>query len=308
MFNSTYTRFQDFKNGALLALANVAVALLLFAGVLSLYEGLGRNFGILDYPTLKLYGIPIGLLLLALGMVTARLWIFESDGEDHRRRQATPRPAPHLGVVPPLLFGPAPAAPANENHAPNVGIPKREATSMRYLCQHTLYAYDATSLVGLRTVVHNGAIESIDENGAVRIDLPNLDELRAAVAMLRCLLPIKLLGRETRVIRRFMGLNPSELLEKLGEQAPSGLISRWESEELPMDDLTEKRLRQVVCEELGRMAPHLDYDFSKIAEFRIVDPWSRDPTYELPPVVLNWVQVKGESGSFSGAWNDKWAA
>jgi hypothetical protein len=294
--------------GAILALANVGVALLLFAGVLFLYEGLGHDFGILDHVRLKPYGIPIGLLLLALGMGIARLWIFEWDGEDRSQRQAPSRPAPHLGAVPPLLFGPPPTAPANENHAPSIRIPRRAATSKRYLCQHTLYAYDATSLVGLRTIVHNGAIESIDESGGVRIDLPNLDELRAAVAVLRCLLPIKLLGREIRVMRRFMGLSPWELLEKLGEQAPSGLLSRWESEELPMDELTEKRLRQVVCEELGPKALHLEYDVSKIAQFRIVDPWSGNPTYDLPPVVLNWVQVKGESGSISGAWNDKWAA
>jgi hypothetical protein len=156
--------------------------------------------------------------------------------------------------------------------------------------------------------VHNGAIESIDERGGVRIDLPNLDELRAAVATLRCLLPIKLRGREIRAIRRFMGLRPSELLEKLGEQAPSELLSRWESEELPLDELTEKTLRQVACKELGSKAPHLECDISKIAEFRIVDPWRGDPSYELPPIVVNWVQVKGESGSLSGAWNDKWAA
>jgi len=302
-------RFQDFKNGAILALANVAVALLLFVGVLFLYEGMGRDFRILDYSSLKPYGIPIGFLLVGLGMVIARFWIFEWGGEDRRERQVTRRSEPHLGAVPPLLFGPPPATPANENHAPNAGISKQATTkSKRYLCQHTLYAYDATSLVGLRAVVHNGAIESIDERGAVRIDLPNFDELRAAVAILRCLLPIKLLGREIRVIRRFMELSPSELLEKLGEQAPSELLSRWESEELLMDDLTEKRLRQVACEELGSKAPHLEYDVSKIAQFRIVDPWGRDPSYELPPVVVNWVQVKGESGSLSGAWNDKWAA
>src|SRR5215471_20570373 len=195
MTNPATSRFRDLQGSAILALAHLIVGLLLFAGALFLYEGLGYKFRILGHPSLEPYGIPIGLLLLCLAVATARLWIFEWEQEDRGQRRGRTAAPPPPDVMPRLQFVPSSTA-ANENRAPSIGIPNQAATSKRYLCQHTLYAYDATSLIGLRTVVHNGAIESIDENGAVRIDLPNLDELRAAVAILLCLLPIKLLGRE----------------------------------------------------------------------------------------------------------------
>jgi hypothetical protein len=319
MAKSTSTRLFELHNGAILALANVVVAVLLFAGALFLYEGLGQDFRILDYPSLKPYGMFIGLLLLGLGVATAKLWIFGPDRRDRDRQGATPPPAPPRRVIPQAWLAPPSPTAANENRAetragkvgaPNIGAHDQcqAAVAQRYGSQRTLVAYDATSLVGLRAVVHNGAVEKIGNGGEVRIDVPNLDELRAAAAILRCLLPIKLRGREMTAIRTIMGLGRSDLLGRLGEQAPSELLLRWESEDPPMDELTEKRFRHLVCEEVAPGASHLEYDAAKIAQFRIVDPWRKDPTYEIPPVILNWVQVTDESGSVARAWNDDRAA
>jgi hypothetical protein len=87
--NSTSTRLQVFRGSARLALAYALVALLLLAGVQFLYEGLGLDFRVFDYPILKPIDLPIGLLLLGLGMATARFWIFKRDREDRSHPPAT---------------------------------------------------------------------------------------------------------------------------------------------------------------------------------------------------------------------------
>jgi hypothetical protein len=52
----------------------VLIALSILLGVLCFYEGLGLEFRILDYDFLDKFGIPIGLALIALGALIAKLW------------------------------------------------------------------------------------------------------------------------------------------------------------------------------------------------------------------------------------------
>jgi hypothetical protein len=127
MTNSAGISFQNFRNGAIQALPNIVVALLLFIGVLFLYEGLGIDFRILDYSTLKPYGIPIGLFLLCSGTVTARLWIFEPDPKVQDPGRATTPPQSFAGALSSLR--PYGTAPTNENRAPSVGLATRVSIS-----------------------------------------------------------------------------------------------------------------------------------------------------------------------------------
>src|SRR6185295_13277469 len=62
--------------------------------------------------------------------------------------------------------------------------------------EHVLDEYDATALVGLRTTVHDAAIERVEEAGETTIEVPCLREMLAAAAMKRCLTPIRLRGHE----------------------------------------------------------------------------------------------------------------
>ena len=314
MTNSADTGLQNFHSGAIQALAHVAVASLLFIGVLFLYEGLGVDFRILDYAALKPYGITIGLFLLCSSMVTARLWIFERDLNFQGRGRATTPPGSFAGAASPMQRGPYSTTPVNDNRTPDVASPSRatigkDDPSISEPYRHVLDPYDATALVGVHTIVHNGAIESIERGGSgVRIDIPNLDELRAGAAVLRCLLPIKLRGREIRAIRTIARLAPSDLLRGWAETTDPNLLLQWESENQSMDEVTEKTLRQRVCATVGPKAAHVHYDASTIEGFKIVDPWKCDPSYQVPPVILNWVPVKEGTDSASGAWNDEWAA
>src|SRR4051812_47553075 len=101
----------------------------------------------------------------------------------------------------------------------------RTATVVRLLEE-----YDATTLVGLKTVVRNATVERTSEDGEVSIELPKLRELMAAAAVVRCLIPIKLRGWEMRAMRRIMGFTLSDLANKLDEKTAVETVSRWETE------------------------------------------------------------------------------
>lgn len=162
----------------------------------------------------------------------------------------------------------------------------------------TLYTYDASALVGLRTIVHDAAIERVDADGEKTIEMPSLRELLAASVMKRCLTPIRLRGHEIKAIRRILKFTLNDLAKKLDERTAIETVSRWESEAQPMGGYVEKLLRLLVCEELKEEAPGIKYDASMIAHLRVMDPWCVNPNYEIPAIELWYIE----------AWNAKMAA
>jgi DNA-binding transcriptional regulator YiaG len=174
--------------------------------------------------------------------------------------------------------------------------------------ERVLEKYDATVHVGLRTIVCHAAIERVDEDGEETIELPNPRQLRASAAMSRCLMPIRLKGKEIRAIRKIMGLTLAELSKRLDEKTAVETVSRWESEAQPMGGYAEKILRLLVCEELKTEAPGIGYNGSMIAHLIVKDPWRADPNYEVPTIVLNYIQMKEPSGIIVRTWNEKKAA
>jgi len=168
--------------------------------------------------------------------------------------------------------------------------------------ERTLDEFDATPLVGLRTLVKDAAIERADENGEITIDLPKLRELLAAAAVTRCLMPIRLRGAEMKAMRKAMKMTLSDLAKKLDDRTAPETVSRWESEAQPMGGYVEKLLRLLVCESLKEEAPGIEYNASLIANLRVIDPWRADPNYVVPPVVLVLVKIKQQSGPVIEAW------
>src|SRR6266705_1662244 len=73
--------------------------------------------------------------------------------------------------------------------------------------ERVLEEYDATPLVGLRTLVHNAAIERA-----------LLRELLASAAVKRCIMPLRLRGSEVKAMRRILKLTLAELAKKLDER------------------------------------------------------------------------------------------
>jgi len=171
-----------------------------------------------------------------------------------------------------------------------------------------LDTYDATPHVGLRTIVCGAAIERVDEDGEETIELPKQRELRASAAVVRCLIPIKLQGWEIKAMRKIMNLTLAELASRLDERTAPETVSRWESDAQPMGGYADRVLRLIICEDLRKEAPGIEYKAARIANMRVKDPWRAAPDYELPPIVLHLIQLKERSGSIIETWNAKLAA
>jgi DNA-binding transcriptional regulator YiaG len=167
--------------------------------------------------------------------------------------------------------------------------------------------YDASALVGLHTIVCDAAIERVDTSGERTVEVPKLRELSASAAVSRCLMPIRLRGAEIKAMRKIMRLTLGDLAKRLDDRTAPETISRWESEAQPMGGYAEKILRLLVCEELKKEAPGIDYDGSKIAHLKVVDPWRADSNYKAPPVTLTYMPMRVDHTVIE-AWNEKKAA
>lgn len=174
--------------------------------------------------------------------------------------------------------------------------------------ERILNEYDATVHVGIRTIVCHAAIERIDADGEETIELPKPRQLRAAAAMMRCLMPVRLRGKEIKALRKILGRTLAEFAKDLDEKTAAETVSRWESEAQPMGGYAEKILRLLVCEELKKEAPGVEYNGSMISKLNVKDPWRANPDYVVPSVVLSFIQMKEQSGSIIETWNAKKAA
>lgn len=168
----------------------------------------------------------------------------------------------------------------------------------------TLNRYDATPLIGLKTYVYNAAIERIDpETQEVTVELPKQRALLASAAIVRCLTNIRLRGWEIKALRKITRMTATEFAKKLDEKTAAETISRWETEKQPIGGFAEKTLRLLVCEELRKEAPGIDYDGSKIAYLRVLDPWLMNKDFEVPYIHLVLARLKKEqSGDVVDAW------
>ncbi len=171
-----------------------------------------------------------------------------------------------------------------------------------------LDSYDATVHVGISTVIYRAAIVQYDEDGEETIEIPRQDELRASVAVARCLMPIRLRGSELKAIRKILGKTLEEMAKSLDERTAMETVSRWESETQPMGGYAEKLFRLFVCEELKDHAPGIEYNGKMIADLRVLDPWRVDAEFQVPPVHLSLIELKERSGTIIEAWNERKAA
>lgn len=171
--------------------------------------------------------------------------------------------------------------------------------------ERVLDTYDATVHVGLRTVVCGAAIERVDANGEETIELPKPRELRAAAAIVRCLMPDKLQGSEIKAMRKIMGLTLADLAKQLDERTAPETVSRWEANAQPIGGYADKVLRLLVCETLSKEAPGVAYNGALLATLRVRDPWKADPAYRSPPIVLRLIQLKKQSGGIIETWNER---
>jgi DNA-binding transcriptional regulator YiaG len=172
-----------------------------------------------------------------------------------------------------------------------------------------LKIYDATPLIGLCTIVHNGAIRHVDEQGEESIEIPKMRELAASAAVARCLMPVRLRGAEMKAMRKIMGMTIQDLAKNLDERTAPETISRWETEAQAMGGYVEKLLRLLVCETLCEAAPGVPYEAKKIAYLKVLDPWRGREAFEVPAVEFSLVRLREKEGApLIDAWDLKMAA
>ncbi len=164
--------------------------------------------------------------------------------------------------------------------------------------------YDASTLVGLRVVVHDAAIEHRDEDSEISIEVPKLRKLMAAASIARCLMPAKLRGGEIKAIRKIMDLTLAEMAARMDARTAPETVCRWEAEAQPMGAYAEKVFRLLACEALAGEAPGVEYHAAALADLAIVD--QRDAAE--PVVHLVYLPMRQESGEITKTYNDKLAA
>lgn len=168
--------------------------------------------------------------------------------------------------------------------------------------ERLLEQHDVSDLIGLRVVVANAVREITEEDGDVSVEIPNIDELSAVAGLTRCLMPLRLRGKELRAIRRIAGWSAAELAERMGEKTSPETISRWENDRQPMGGYAEKVFRLVICDELRGRAPGVDYRDGAIAKLVVLDPWREDAAYVVPAIVVDRVRVKRDGQETVSAW------
>jgi transcriptional regulator with XRE-family HTH domain len=144
---------------------------------------------------------------------------------------------------------------------------------------HTLPRYEDDGMVGLPNVVILNAAQRFvcdecgEDNG---IRILNEEGLEAAVAVNRVMMPLKLIGREIKFLRKAIGLTGKQLAEVLGVQAEE-TISRWENDKNRIPISNEKMLRVVVGSTLTKEAPMIPFDEKYIlVDMRILAAASLD--------------------------------
>lgn len=164
---------------------------------------------------------------------------------------------------------------------------------------NAMHEYDATSLIGLHVIARHAAVKAGDGDDET-VELPKLDELMAAAAVTRCLMPERLRGHEVRAMRKILRMTLADLASSLDEKTAVETVSRWEKDQ-PMGGYAEKVLRLFICSKLKDRAPGINYDAEMIAYLKQVDPWRANPDYELPAIELELVRLK-QKGSVDNNW------
>jgi transcriptional regulator with XRE-family HTH domain len=165
--------------------------------------------------------------------------------------------------------------------------------------------YDATALVGLNVVLINGAKEVVeieDDKEVPYVQVPNLEELSAAAALLRCMMPQKLRGPEIRALRKIAGMTARELSEAMGGKPALETISRWENGAEFAGGYAESVLRLAICEHVKDRAPGIDYSADKLNRVKMIGNGKLD-SKSVAPVVMRRMLVRHDHRT-----NDSWTA
>ena len=160
-----------------------------------------------------------------------------------------------------------------------------------------LPAYE-TDLGGVRVRLINAAIREIcPACGEATIEIPDLDGLARAAAMVRALLPLRLTGKDVRFLRHALDMSGRAFAEAM-DLTPE-TVSRWENGERGIGGSVEKLLRHNICALLHKDTPAIVYDPADITRMRILNA---PEDIALPPLAFRRVVVK-DRWEVAEAWD-----
>jgi len=132
----------------------------------------------------------------------------------------------------------------------------------------TITQHEETALgLPYAVILENAAQEILDDDGSVLgVHIPNMENLVATIAAVRCLMPERLRGNEVRFIRKVIGKGAKEFAEDL-EMDPS-TYSRWENEKQTVGGWADKQVRQMTILLLAGRIAHLKIDPNIVVSLR----------------------------------------
>lgn len=121
-------------------------------------------------------------------------------------------------------------------------------------------------LMGARVLLINSAYEIEQDDGERGVLVPELDDLRVAVAVARALVPAKLTGREIRFMRKAIPKKAADMARFL--DVTSETMSRWENDRECINLNAERIFRLKVLTDLRERAPGVEVDLYAAVDLR----------------------------------------
>ena len=149
-------------------------------------------------------------------------------------------------------------------------------------------AYDATVEVGLPITL----IDTVAEYEDGSLEIPNLDMLLATVAVARVLAPVQMVGAELRFLRHVLDLTGTEFAHEI-DLSDKTVVSRWENDRARPGGYTEKVIRQLVLNLLGRCAPGIEIGNNAVPGMKVRP---REPSEGPLPMSFSLLRRAGSKG------------
>ncbi|EKV26621.1 hypothetical protein C882_2248 [Caenispirillum salinarum AK4] len=164
--------------------------------------------------------------------------------------------------------------------------------------EKVLASYDDDAF-GIPVTIKNAVVEhSCPECGFEGVEIPDTEDLEAAIAIARVLLPIALRGPEIRFLRKACGMTGKQFATEL--DCDNASLSRWENHG-GQGSFTDKQIRDVVAGILHPRVPAVTLKPGEFLRMRIV---CLEEGAALPRLVLERVRLKdGATHEKSDEWD-----
>jgi DNA-binding transcriptional regulator YiaG len=145
---------------------------------------------------------------------------------------------------------------------------------MRHIDEVVLAEYEDDQF-GYPVVLCDSAIKRTYPGGEEAIEIPDSENLIAAIAIARALCPLQLIPAEIRFLRKAMKMTGKDLADAM--QTTGETVSRWVKDQ-PMGGFAEKLLRELVFAELKEKAPGIPIPDHAVARMKLIRREENDQT------------------------------